>query len=84
MPSAVERRTRALGRREPCWDRGAVAQDSLSVLAGGRSLERRGGWGGRWLEPNARAAPRDWSCTEEVSEAGALGPRGRRFVPLLG
>lgn len=61
-----------------------MARDSLSVLAGGRGLERRGGRGGRWPEPNARAAPRDWSCTKEVSEAGAMEPRGRRFVPLLG
>lgn len=61
-----------------------MARDSFTVLAGGHSLERRGVGGGRWPEPNARAAPRDWSCTEEVSEAGAVGLRGRRFVPLLG
>lgn len=59
-----------------------MARDSLSVLAGARGLERRGGRGGPWPEPNARAAPRDSCCTEEVSEARALGPQSCCFVPL--
>lgn len=59
-----------------------MAPDSLGVLAGARGLERRGGSGGAWPEPNARAAPRDWSCTEEVSEAGALGPPELPLCPL--
>lgn len=78
----MEHGPRAQGRRERCWDRGAVARDSLGVLAGARGPERRGERGGPRPEPNARAAPRDSSCTEKVSEAGALGPRSCRFVPL--
>lgn len=58
-----------------------MARDSLSVLAGARGLERRGGRGGPWPEPNARAAPRDSSCKEEVSEARALGLQSCCFVP---
>lgn len=89
-PAAVARGARAQGRRaEP--GRGAVAEGQRSragrrARAGGR---RRAGRGGPWSEPNARAAPRDSSSEEEVSEAGvARGQsqgalRGRRFVPRL-
>lgn len=57
--------------------KGAVARVSLGVLAGAHGRERCGGSSGPRPKPNARAAPRDRSCTEEVSEAGAaaLSPR---------
>lgn len=50
-----------------------AAEQGGRARAGGR---RRAGRGGPWSEPNARAAPRDSSREEEVSEAGVARGRG--------